>query len=294
MVIAKLIGGLGNQMFQYAFGYCLAKRNNSIFKLDTSKFSDYKLHKFSLDHLNINSNFATVSEIKKMQNYSNSPIAKLRNLFSLSSNHLNSHHITEKSFNFDKEISNLKGNYYLDGYWQTEKYFLDYQDLIRNEFKVKSDPDDINKKFINQITNSNSVSIHIRHGDYLINSKTKTVHGVLPLSYYNQAIAIIKNKVTNPVFFVFSDDIEWAKQNLNKDVPIFFMDHNNADKNYEDLRLMSLCKYNIIANSSFSWWGAWLNDNPNKIVIVPQQWFGDSSKNINDLIPKNWLKINNE
>ncbi|MFH1822839.1 MAG: alpha-1,2-fucosyltransferase [Patescibacteria group bacterium] len=291
MVIVKIIGGLGNQMFQYAMGFCLAKKNNSVCKLDISDFSIYKLHKYSLNYFNIHLEEAIKSEINILKNPPTTIKTKIKSKLGFSNRKVNPHHIIEKDFSFDQNTLNLKGDYYINGYWQSEKYFINYQDLIRDEFKVKSNPDRVNAEYINKITNSESVSIHIRHGDYLTDKKTKSVHGVLPLEYYHKAIEIMEKQLHHPNYFVFSDDIEWAKENLPKDIPIFFMDHNDADHNYEDMRLMSNCKYNIIANSSFSWWGAWLNSNPNKLVIAPQKWFGDRTKETNDLIPENWVRI---
>jgi hypothetical protein len=278
-------------MFQYALSFSLAKKNNSICKLDFSGFSSYKLHKYSLNHLNIHLDQATESEINNLKNPPVSIKTKIKNKLGFSGRQLDPHHIVEKDFSFDQNILNLRGDYYLDGYWQSEKYFIDYQDLIRDEFKVKSNPDIVNNEYIDKIANCDSVSIHIRHGDYLTNKKTKSVHGVLPLEYYHKAIDIMEKQLQNPNYFVFSDDIEWARTNIRKDIPIFFLDHNNAENNYEDMRLMSTCKCNIIANSSFSWWGAWLNNNPDKLVIAPQKWFGENTKETKDLIPENWVRI---
>lgn len=155
--------------------------------------------------------------------------------------------------------------------------------------KYKSDV--TNEQVAQNILSVNAVSLHVRRGDYVSNLTINQFHGTCSLEYYNQAIAQIAKKVETPHFFVFSDDPEWVKSNLKIDYSITIVDHNNADKNYEDIRLMSLCKHHIIANSSFSWWGAWLCRNPNKIVIAPLKWFNDKSINTTDLIPDGWIKI---
>jgi hypothetical protein len=159
------------------------------------------------------------------------------------------------------------------------------------DFNFKNHPTGQNKLTLNIINNTNSVSLHIRRGDYIKNLETYNKHGLIDLYYYYKAINYIKEHVYNPTFFIFSDDITWAKENLNIELPVYFIDFNDQTRNYEDLRLMKNCKYNIIANSSFSWWGAWLNDFSNKIVIAPKKWFNDDTINTYDLTPLDWILI---
>ncbi len=148
-----------------------------------------------------------------------------------------------------------------------------------------------NKDIGEMIQSFKSVSLHIRRGDYVSNKVTNQVHGVCDLNYYSHAISYIAERISNTHLFVFSDDPEWAKGNLKTEIPTFFVDNNRADKDYEDLKLMRQCKHNIIANSSFSWWGAWLNQNAGKIVIAPKKWFNDKSINTKDLIPEKWIRL---
>jgi len=135
------------------------------------------------------------------------------------------------------------------------------------------------------------VSLHIRRGDYVSNRSTLEIHGVLGIDYYVRALNLMEEKVKEPQIFVFSDDIPWARDNLKTNLPLQFIDHNGVEKNYEDLRLMSNCKNHIIANSSFSWWGAWLSSNSEKIVITPMNWFNQSNMDTRDLIPVSWYRI---
>ena len=290
MIITKLIGGLGNQMFQYAVGRRAAYVNNAEFKLDITGYENQERmtkREYALNIFNIKENFVTEKERNKLKK--NSFIWKvLRKISPILGNKT---YFKEKHFHFDSDILKISDNSYLDGYWASEKYFKDIEDIIRKEFTLKDKPDAVNQKMISRIKNCDSVSIHIRRGDYAFDEKTNRYHGECNLNYYLKAIALIAKKVKRPQFFVFSDDIKWAKQNLRLKFPCVYVDHNVGKQDYEDIRLMSYCQHNIIANSSFSWWGAWLNQNPNKIVIAPKKWFRELSINTKDLILQSWIKI---
>ena len=276
------MGGLGNQMFQYAAGRRLAIKHKTILKLDLTFLMRRKQHEnfthrnYALDAFGIQENFVGPLENKI---HTVEKILKLINV------------VNEPPHHFHESILSAPDNSYLVGYWQSEKYFKDVEDIIRNEFTVKFQVDSINKEITEEINSCEAVSVHIRRGDYVSNPVTNEYHGLCPLDYYQKALSKITSCTNNPHFFIFSDDPEWAQKNLNIEYPIKFITHNGAEKSYDDLRLMSLCRHNIIANSSFSWWGAWLNKNPEKIVIAPRKWFKDSSINTNDLIPENWIRI---
>lgn len=289
MVIIKLQGGLGNQMFQYALGRSLAEKNKIDFKLDLSFYNKEKnnLHRnYSLKYFNIIENIAEEDELKKTKEYrqKNKLIYFFYRIFSKK----NIVYVKENFFYFGKDILKIKNNAYLDGYWQSEKYFKNIESIIKQEFTLKNKLDSRLENLVEDIKNTNSVSIHIRRGDYITNQKTNSVHGTCSLDYYQTAIEHINNKIKNPIFFIFSDDIEWVKNNLKTEFPTFFIEGN---KDYEDLILMSYCKHNIIANSSFSWWGAWLDHNPNKIVIAPKKWFNVNNINTSDLLPNSWINL---
>ena len=184
-----------------------------------------------------------------------------------------------------------EGNVYLEGFWHSEKYFKDIENVIRQEFTIRDEPDALNKEMANKIMACEPVSIHIRRGDYVSDKKTNEFHGTCSLEYYNDAIGIITKEIKAPHFFVFSDDPVWVQDNLKLKFSTTYLVYNGAEKAYEDLRLMSLCKHHIIANSSFSWWGAWLSGNPYKIVIAPKKWFNDETIDTSDLIPDEWFRI---
>ena len=291
MIITKLNGGLGNQMFQYAIGRKIALKYNTALVLDTTSFEMYKLRKYNLDQFNFEDQIASNYELvlfglKEERN----PVKKA--YYQIAKKLFQPVLIHEKQFNFDSDVfKNTKKNTYLDGYWQSEKYFSDIRSVLLDDLTIKKPLKNKNLDFYNHISSVNSVSLHIRRGDYVSNEKTLNVHGICELNYYYKAIELISKKSGNPVLFIFSDDMQWVKENLKSSFETIFVDVNNADTSYEDLRLMSLCRHNIIANSSFSWWGAWLNNNNDKIVIAPKKWLNDLSIDTKDVIPGSWIKM---
>lgn len=291
MIIVKIIGGLGNQLFQYATGRHLAIVQNTILKLDVSGFRDHDQRQYALSHFNIQEIFASDQEIKQLIVPKQTTIGRaLHNIFH---NHPKKpkSYIRVKSPCFNPNILKLPDNVYLEGYWQSEKYFSESSEVIRSEFSLKEKQSGRNKKMAEHILSTQSVSIHIRRGDYVSDPKTSQTHGTCSLDYYQRCIQEITEKIANPNFFVFSDDIEWCRENLKISFPAEFIDHNSVENAHEDLRLMSLCKHNIIANSSFSWWAAWLNPNKEKLVFAPKKWFNTDKYIMEDIIPQEWSKI---
>ena len=285
MIIVKLNGGLGNQLFQYSLGRKLSLKNNDVFKLDLSDFTADNPRSYSLGEFNIIENFASDEDINKIKKSGVWKLVdKLKPYCKRSA-------IKYKGYDFDPNILKLSGNFYLDGYWQSEKYFQDIKNIIRKEVTLKNPIENKYADLISQIKNTNSVSIHIRRGDYITNKKFSKVYNLLDEKYYQKAVKFIAEKISDPHFFIFSDNINWVKQNLNIPYLKTFVSGDNETKDYEELILMSLCQHNIIANSSFSWWGAWLNKNADKIVISPDKWFNDKIGNAKDLIPENWIKL---
>jgi len=292
MIITKLIGGLGNQMFQYAAGRRVAITNKTELKLDVSGYNQQvgiTPRKYMLDIFNIRASIATRQEIQFFTNQSKNRIQ--RNFHRIKLTVLQRQYILQKSTHFTYDFLTIPDNSYLDGYWGSEKYFLDIGDIIRNDFTLKKNPDKVNSELIRYIKNCNSVSIHVRRNDYVKNQKTHDFHGVCGIRYYRKAVSVIMKKVRDPTFFIFSDDPDWCKAHLRFNYPTTHVTNNLGKNDCEDMRLMSECKHNIIANSSFSWWGAWLNNNPDKIVIAPKKWFRDSSIYTQDIIPDTWILL---
>lgn len=290
MIITKLIGGIGNQMFQYAIARRHSHIHHTPLKLDITSYGSYKLRKFELDNFNISAKIATKKEIEKFIKIPKNIFEKIvYNL--IPSLQKNQFYYEEKYYHFDKVILNLPDDVYLSGYWQSEKYFKDIEDILLKEFTVKQSPDKRNQNILKQIAATNSVSIHVRRGDFVTDISTKSLHGLYNIDYFQKAISIISAKASNPCFYIFSDDIDWAENNIKTEYPITFIDNNIGKKDYEDLRLMSSCRHNIIVNSTFGWWGAWLNKNKSKIVITPKNWYKKGPTDTQDLIPESWIKI---
>jgi len=281
MIIVKLRGGLGNQMFQYATGRNLALRNNTKLKFDVTELENDNLRSYELNVFYISGSIASRYRLMLIRKFNKSIFSKM-----LGQNYF---YIKQKTRNFDETILKKRGNIYLDGYWQSENYFKDIREIIVKDFTIKVEPKGENKSLLRKIENSNSVCIHVRRKDYIRNKKTKEFHGFCSLEYYNKAAKIIEKKVSNPKFFVFSDEPAWTKENLKLNKTTIYVDINNTKRSYEDLRLMSNCKHFIIANSSFGWWGAWLSNNAEKIICAPEKWF--KSVDEGDIVPKSWIRV---
>ncbi|MEO5571598.1 MAG: alpha-1,2-fucosyltransferase [Bacteroidia bacterium] len=305
MVIVELSGGLGNQMFQYAAGRRLSFKNKIPLKLFTHKLSRNWHRTYSLKYLNVEEQFISENETRKLVEKNVIEVYK------------------EIPGGFNKKIFEIKNSVFLKGYWQSEKYFKDYDPLIRNDFTFKHHPSGKNKNLIEQMNKCESVAIHVRRGDFVTIDKTNARYGgICDLKYYQRCLNYIKDKISNPHFFIFSDDPKWVRENLKPDGEVTYVTHNSTkkhfklennyyyrnslilfknifpDKSYEDLRLMSTCKHFIIANSSFSWWAAWLGNYQRKIICAPSRWINPATDNVEtaaaeyqDLIPETWIKV---
>ncbi len=265
MIVSKLSGGLGNQLFQYSFGRYLANKQGTKLLLDISFYRNQNKRKYMLDAFNIDAEVTI----------------KVFNLIEFK----------EHNFAFDYKYKEISDNSIINGYWQSERYFEEIAQSIRDELTIRGKMTNAANKIIEQIKTRSSVSIHIRRGDYITEKKTNLFHGVCDLDYYNNAIDYINSICDLPDAYIFSDDIEWCKNNINIKNKIFFVNDDRKISDCEELIIMSNCENNIISNSTFSWWSAWLNDKKNKIVISPKKWFLDENINTVDLIPQNWIKI---
>lgn len=293
MVIVRIIGGLGNQLFQYAAGRSLAYKLNTTLKLDLTSFKHYKLRSYRLSNFSFQAKLARPVEIAAIDPDRAGRLATSSGKLLRRLNPTRRRCVFRETAlgRFKQELFEVTGDIYLDGYWQSEKYFTEIEDVIRREFEVKWPFDGRNRELAEQITNSNSVSLHVRRGDYLTNPQINRLHGLCGIDYYQMCVNELVSKAPNPHFFVFSDDPEWSRDNLRLSYPTTFVTHNGEDRDFEDLRLMSLCRHHIIANSTFSWWGAWLSRNPSKLVFAPRRWFTDSQLDATDLIPDDWIRI---
>lgn len=289
MIIVQLLGGLGNQLFQYAVGRRLAHDYNVPLKLDISAFNNDPLRTYRLSYFNIVEDIAQPSDIWYL-NGLGLPPRYIRAFERRTHIYFRKQKIVREN-DLGSDILKCGAAAYLEGYWQSEKYFKPVEDLIHKEFTFKNLASPENQKMADKIQGVTSVSLHIRRGDYASNPTTQAVHGLMPLSYYEKAIQELAQVVSNPHFFIFSDDTKWAGNNLKLKYPFTLVDHNTPDTDYEDLHLLSLCQHHIIANSTFSWWGAWLCNNPNKLIYAPAQWFKISTAKNFDIVPTGWKRI---
>jgi hypothetical protein len=293
MIITEINGGLGNQMFQYACGRALAHKNKECLYIDTQSLANAKTtaeftaRPYGLGIFNIQTEEAPRS-IRSRFFPKAIPLKVLYKWI------LNYKIYTEPAFYFNKEIFEVKGNIFLRGYWQTEKYFEAAEDIIRKDFAFEKKKNEETLALADSIQHTNAVSLHVRRGDYVSSLSANSFHGLAGLEYYRKAIALIKEKTADPFFYIFSDDAAWAEEHLAKgNSDTLVVKHNTGEDSWQDMYLMSICNHHIIANSSFSWWGAWLNNKENKIVIAPKIWFADEkmNKQTGDLKPADWLEI---
>ncbi len=295
MVITKLQGGLGNQMFQYAFGRYVSTQINQTLFIDDSIYSQDETalivkRNYELDIFDLTVKKADIKNVlyffpSKSNGFLGKSINKVKkklgNYIVLDENRI-------------ENVSLFKSkNLYLQGFWQSENYFKSIESIIRNEFTFKTKISVINSEIIKKEQESNSVSVHIRRTDYVSNQFAFNFLGPCPIEYYYNAIQFFNDCLNSPVYFIFSDDMNWVKEKFSFLKNVHFINHNRNADSFEDMRLMSNCRHHIIANSSFSWWGAWLNKNTDKIIVAPRQWFKSEEDNIlsNELIPSSWVRL---
>lgn len=298
MIIVKLKGGLGNQLFQYAVGRSLSCLKSTDLKLDVSFFSEMDNQKlqreYVLDYYNIAAEVVSKTDFVNVLRKININRAISRNLLKKRIPYYKENLIIEQNVYFDKNIFNSNKNAILDGYWPNEKYFNSIHKVIRDEYTLKKEY--ITPEFTaykKAILHQQSVSIHIRRADYLQN-ENYDLFGVCGMDYYNNAVNLIKKLIGSPVFYIFTDDTEWVRENFKMDDSYQLVSENRF-QDYEELQLMSFCKHNIIANSTFSWWGAWLNHNSEKKVIAPLKWYNNTDYQnfyeTSNFIPSEWIKL---
>ena len=270
-------GGLGNQLFQYATARSLSLDKNSDFLMNLSFYNreyvknlahvDFKLNHFNVD-------FNKQIEEGDINKYDN--VQKIVEPLS------------SQNFSEFIDFSKYAGNIHLIGFWQNEKYFKHNQEIIKKELQVITPPNKKNQKLLDEISESNAICISFRRGDYL-DPIYLANFGMCTEEYYKNAINFITKKVKNPVFFTFSDDVEWIENNIDLNFPTVPVNINGVGDEHEELRLMMACKHYILANSSFSWWGAWLSNNPHKYVIAPTPWFNTFTKQY--VLCQDWIHL---
>jgi len=292
MIITTLMGGLGNQMFQYAAGRRLAYRLGVALKLDLSRLGNEPTgvtpRCYALDHFPIHAGPATCEEVSSL--YQPQP-GRIRRVLNRMGRWQRITHIRGSKHRFEPEVLQLPDGVLLDGYWQSERYFSDIAAVIRNEFAPLAQPEGHSRDIASAIEACTAVSIHIRRGDYVTDATIAAKHGTCSALYYQRSVDLVAARTENPHFFVFTDDPVWVRDNFQIPHAMTLVDHNGPGQAHEDLMLMSACRHHIIANSSLSWWGAWLDPRPDKIVIAPSRWFIDPAIDARDLTPESWLRV---
>jgi hypothetical protein len=287
VITVRLRNGLGNQMFQYAAARRLAERHGTDVVIDVSWYANKRPgmapRSYELDQLSVTGRVSQ-RRVRWIRNtpLPTGPIDAYRTL------RPRARAARERHFRFDPAVRSLPDNVTLSGYWTSEKYFADIAPIIRAEFAVRSEPSAANKAWIDTMSSCTSVAVHMRRRDYL---HPRTRQGVADLEYYDGAVGHLRARCADPVFFVFSDDLEWARANVRLCGDTCFVDTNQGAAGSEDLRLMSSCRHAVIANSTYSWWGAWLNPDPERIVIAPRRWMVDPRVDTRDVLPSEWVAL---
>lgn len=291
------MGGHGNQLFQYAVGRYLAKKHGVDLKLDLSAYDNMAPQdtprRYELDCYPLKSSIATPKDLENVEpdEFRNNFFGKVRHKLRLGTH---TWKVGEASAGFNKYVLSASRNSYLVGWWQCERYFKSIRGDLLKELEPKAPLNRKNKELINRMKDTESVWLHVRRGDYVTNKHASAFHGLTGLDYYQISLSYLVSKLPenrrgSVELFVSSDDISWCKKNFKFPYPISYIENELGS---DDMRVAKHCKHDIIANSSFSWWGAWLNDNPEKIVIAPKVWFQDKKSNAEtDIVPNNWIRL---
>lgn len=301
MITVKLMGGMGNQMFQYALGRHLALKNNDSLQLDLNflqdrtprpnfTFRDYDLDIFELTV----PTFSTLANLDLSARASYSKIMSRLHIDQLIGFLPGTSKIIRDSVptKFYPAVLSSSGNIYLNGYWQSPKYFEAVSDTLKKDFSIKKELINPNSDVADLTRKENSICVNVRRADFISNPEAAKYHGFSGLEYYQKAEKIITEQVQNPHFVVSSDDIEWCRKSLKFNHPTTYVGYEYGGHKFANyLWLMTECKHFIIPNSSFAWWAAWLSKSNNKIIIAPKNWFNDPSIDTTDLIPSDWIRI---
>ena len=318
MIVARIIMGLGNQMFQYAAARALSLEKSTPLKVDIRSYEGYDLRKYELEKFfELQTEKATAEEADSF--YYPHPVKKTWNKI-FPKNKIREYSLPfdergikrfllmsydkfyppykrstyiEPHYHYDENFFSTSPNVYLQGFWMSWRYFNKYEAAIRKDFTFRQNVVEHLQSFASKLRNENSVSLHIRRTD-LTSAHVLKLKGLLPASYYEKGIRLLQSKFPDAVFYVFSDDINWVRENIHaQNAPLHFIDKAVASSAFDDFYLLSQCRHNIIANSTFSWWAAYLNSNPGKIVIAPKKWYIHPSVNCKDVFPAEWIVMDN-
>lgn len=293
MIIVKLMGGLGNQLFQYALGRQLAQDRKVPLKLDTAWFQKQTLRTYQLGRFKIAAEIASAGDMAAV---TRSQWAgwrrRVAKMIDGRTPYYRRRVIAENTPGFDPLVLKYAPKQaYLSGYWQCQSYFAGIAADLRREITLKEPLSQEFETWSERIRRADAASLHVRRGDYVSNLQSSAVHGVCSPGYYAAAVRALRQRCPGCVLFVFSDDLPWCRDNLGHLSPLEFVGLEGRLQDQEELILMSQCRHHILANSSFSWWGAWLNPTEEKMVFTPERWGNDPAWTAVDIIPPGWIRI---
>ena len=288
MTITQLMGGLGNQMFQYAAGRALSLRTSEPLSLDITGLARDPLRSYALGDFNIEAGLINSRRKRPPKFKVGTQQAVANRIFGLLGL---PRRIVEPSLRFDPAILQHCSNAYLSGFWQCERYFADHAETIRSELSLRAPLTGERVAIAQQVAMSNAISVHIRCGDDPNDPAARAIFGICDTEWFREAMWRMEDRIENPTFFVFSDHPPFAREIIKSQSSLVFIDPDADGRDCEDLMLMSLCKAHIIPNSTFSWWGAWLNGRLDKHVIAPARWYADETMTFNDIVPEHWERL---
>lgn len=295
MVTVQLNGGLGNQLFQYAAAKSLSLHHGVPLRIDVSSFHRTDLPELEIPRAFELYNFEGVTDkttvLSKEENQRIIRFLKKKSFAKFLPHHKRKIY-TEPFYHFDRNFFQSNSEVLLRGQWQSQQYFLPHEDELKPALRLKQNLIENVKDKGQKLARENTVAVHVRRGDYLRLPIILDWHGVMPKEYYANAFRELNKRCTHYTVCYFTDDPEWVKENLFPIAEGEMISQHLSETQYEDFYLMQNCRHNVIANSSFSWWAAWLNNHPDKIVIAPQRWFGPTGpKDTQDLLPESWIRL---
>ena len=297
-IVVTLNGGLGNQLFQYAMGRALSLRAGMPLVLDLTWFGLVKsldggvttIRNYALEpfELGVATQYIGLPQLKTPGLFG----SILRRIFRyFPRQHYGRKVYFERGFAFEPTAFSLRSPVWLEGYWQSHRYFDDASDVIRAELGSPREMNNDSREMLEKIKLCDAICVHVRRGDYVSNPHAAATHGLCGLEYYRAGVDLVSEGLSQPHAFIFSDDPEWVRENFRLSIPATVVDVNGPDDAHQDLWLMSACSRFVIANSSLSWWGAWLGQSGQKMVVAPQAWFATNRHDTKDLIPNDWIRL---
>lgn len=289
MIITRIFQGLGNQLFQYAFGQALANRLRTEHLLDLRWFDNYSHHReFGLDRFRIDWTVAEEGDARKLLRRSGGALQQQLNYFMRKYTGVPINGMVKEDLTRQRpwRMARLNDDTYLDGYFTSEEFFSRYFPEARKQFRLKTPPSAENRNWMARMSLPNAVCVSVRRGDFV----NHPIHDLCGDDYYHNALKAVKARIPNAELFVFSDEPDWVEQHMQFDLPFHIMKHNRPDF-YEDFRLMYTCPNHVMPNSTYSWWAAWLAEKPDSLIIAPEKWLNSTEIDSSRVIPSRWEKV---